>query len=107
MDNRKIELIKNYIETIYKPSEIYINFKKFDKSDETYIHVGFDSIGDEYITNQYYYDPRKLKERNLEYEIRKDIKSFFDVETSGLSLSGFAPYKRLGLTIDVYSNERN
>jgi len=101
MDNKKIELIAKYIKTIYKPNNIDIRVI----DGEVYIHIGFDSIDEKYNTNPYSNQPNKLKERNLESEIRKEVESFFGVKTSGLSLFGFFPYEYHGLTIDVYSNE--
>jgi hypothetical protein len=103
MDDKKIELITKYIKTIYKPNNIDINVI----DGEVYIHVGFDSIDERYNTNPYSNQPIKLKERNLEFEIRKEVESFFDVKTSGLPLLGFSPYEYHGLTIDVYSNEQD
>jgi hypothetical protein len=106
MDDKKIELIKNYIKTVYKPKYVNISFldnEGFDK--EFYIHVFFDSIDEKYNTNPYSNTPIKLKERNLGFEIRKEVESFFNVKTSGLSLQGFSPHEYRGLTITVHSNE--
>jgi hypothetical protein len=43
-----------------------------------------------------------LKEKNLEFEIRKTINDYLGFKTSGLDpYTGFSPYKVHGITIDV------
>ena len=96
-----LNAIVKFIDVLYKPSEIIV-----DESNggEIYINIYMDEIGDEYITNHNFYSKNKMKEMNLEKQIRKDIYDYFGVMTSGLNFQGFAPYEHHGLTIDVHLN---
>ena len=96
--------IIKYIEQMYKPEKIWIDKSNNHNSDEIVINLSFNEIGDEYITNHNFYSKNKMKEMNLEKQIRKDIYDYFGVMTSGLNLQGFAPYEYHGLTIDVHLN---
>ena len=96
----KVNGIVKLINTLYSPDEIKVRKSEFD--DEMLIDVYFSHIDDSYITNPYHYNLGKLKELNLEREIRKTIKDFLGIKTSGLNpYTGFAPYAVHGITIDV------
>ena len=45
---------------------------------------------------------KRLKEKNLNLEIRNDVYKYFRVMTSGLDLNGHSPYRFVGLTIEVH-----
>lgn len=105
MTEQLIKTISKYINSIYKPVKIGFresyNYENNNIKKEFIIDLWFDEIDDKYLTNPNHSEPDKLKEKMLEREIRKDIKSFFNIETSGLDLDGFSPYRYKGLTIDV------
>jgi hypothetical protein len=94
----KVNAIVKLINTLYSPDEIKVS----EYDDEMLIDVYFSHIDDSYITNPNHYNLGKLKELNLEREIRKTIKDFLGIKTSGLNpYTGFAPYAVHGITIDV------
>jgi hypothetical protein len=94
----KVNAIVKLINTLYSPDEIKVS----EYDDEMLIDVYFSHIDDSYITNPNHYNLGKLKELNLEREIRKTIKNFLGIKTSGLNpYTGFAPYAVHGITIDV------
>jgi hypothetical protein len=96
----KVNAIVKLINTLYSPDEIKVRKSEFD--DEMLIDVYVSHIDDSYITNPDFYNLDKLKELNLEREIRKTIKNFLGIKTSGLNpYTGFAPYAVHGITIDV------
>jgi hypothetical protein len=96
----KVNGIVKLINTLYSPDEIKVSKSEYD--DEMLIDVYFSHIDDSYITNPNHYNLGKLKELNLEREIRKTIKNFLGIKTSGLNpYTGFAPYAVHGITIDV------
>ena len=96
----KVKSIVKLINTLYSPDEIKVSKSEYD--DEMLIDVYFSHIDDSYITNPNHYNLGKLKELNLEREIRKTIKNFLGIKTSGLNpYTGFAPYAVHGITIDV------
>ena len=96
----KVNAIVKLINTLYSPDEIKVSKSKYDG--EMLIDVYFSHIDDSYITNPNHYNLGKLKEINLEREIRKTIQDFLDIKTSGLdSHTGFPPYAVHGITIDV------
>jgi hypothetical protein len=96
----KVKAIVKLINTLYSPDEIKVRKSEFD--DEMLIDVYVSHIDDSYITNPYHYNLNKLKELNLEREIRRSIKDFLSIKTSGLNpYTGFAPYEVHGITIDV------
>ena len=94
--------IIKFIEYMYNPSNIEIdtsgNFGKY----ETYVKLYFDEISDDYISNSQSNSIKRLKEKNLNLEIRNDVYKYFGVMTSGLDLNGFSPYRFVGLTIEVH-----
>jgi hypothetical protein len=96
----KVNAIVKLINTLYSPDEIKVSKSEYD--DEMLIDVYFSHIDNSYITNPNHYNLGKLKELNLEREIRKTIKNFLGIKTSGLNpYTGFAPYAVHGITIDV------
>ena len=96
----KTKAIVKLIEVLYSPEEIKVRKSEYD--DEILIDVYFSHIDDSYITNPNHYNLGKLKELNLEREIRKTIKDFLGIKTSGLNpYTGFSPYAIHGITIDV------
>jgi len=93
--------IVKYIEKVYNPSKIkIINYVEF--INEPLVSLFFDEISDDFITNPQSNNIKRLKEKNLERQIRKDIYNYFGVMTSGLTLDGSSPYTFHGLTIDVH-----
>jgi len=98
----EVKVITKFINTLYKPIDIEINTLRNYETAEIVIDVFFDEIDDKYDTNPFFTDKKKLKERNFELEIRKNIYNFFGIMTSGLSLEGFAPYKYHGIAIKVH-----
>lgn len=103
--DKKIEIIVNFIEKIYKPVSVKVRHEtqhwENETHKETVIIVNVDEIDDSYLTNQQYINLDVLKEKNLAKEIRKLLYNYFGIETSGLSVDGFAPYKFKGITIVV------
>jgi len=96
----KVKAIVKLINTLYSPDEIKVRKSEFD--DEMLIDVYVSHIDDSYITNPDYYDLRKLKQQNFEGEIRRAIKDFLSIKTSGLNpYTGFTPYEVHGISIDV------
>jgi hypothetical protein len=96
----KVKAIVKLINTLYSPDEIKV--RKSDVDDEMLVDIYFSHIDDSYITNPNHYNLGKLKELNLEREIRKTIKDFLGIKTSGLNpYTGFSPYAIHGITIDV------
>jgi len=96
----KVRAIVKLINTLYSPDEIKVRKSEFD--DEMLIDIYVSHIDDSYITNPDFYNLDKLKELNLEREIRKTIQDFLDIKTSGLNPNtGFAPYDVHGITIEV------
>jgi len=98
----EVKVITKFINTLYKPIDIEISTLRNYETAEIVIDVFFDEIDDKYDTNPFFTDKKKLKERNFELEIRKNIYNFFGIMTSGLSLEGFAPYKYHGIAIKVH-----
>jgi len=98
----EVKVITKFINTLYKPIDIEISTIRNYETAEIVIDVFFDEIDDKYDTNPFFTDKKKLKERNFELEIRKNIYNFFGIMTSGLSLEGFAPYKYHGIAIKVH-----
>ena len=103
-ENLKSELsgIIKFIESMYNPSKIKIDAKDVFGNEETYVSLYFDKISDDYISNPQSGYKQRLKERNLNLEIRNDVYKYFGVMTSGLDLNGYSPYRYNGLTIDVH-----
>ena len=98
----KVKLITKFINTLYEPIDIEINTLRNNDTEEIVIDVFFDEIDDKYYTNPFWTDKKKLKVKNFELEIRKNIYNFFGIMTSGVSLEGFFPYKYHGITINVH-----
>jgi hypothetical protein len=98
----KVKAIVKLINSLYHPDEIKVSNHKYTDGDEMLIDVYFSHIDDSYITNPNHYNLGKLKELNLEREIRRTIQNFLDIKTSGLNpFTGFAPYDAHGISIDV------
>ena len=98
--NSKSKAIVKLIDTLYSPNRIKV--KKSEYDDEILINVYFSEIDDSYITNTSHPSPFKIKEMNMEFEIRKTVLQYLDIKTSGLDPNtGFSPYKVYGVTIDV------
>lgn len=93
--------IAKYINTMYSPKRIEVDNEEWDGEYGYLIKVYFDHIDDSYMTNPHFHSPDKLKARNLENEIRKDIYGFFGVMTTGLSFEGHTPYLFYELRIKV------
>lgn len=93
--------IAKYINTMYSPKRIEVDNEESDGEYGYLIKVYFDHIDDSYMTNPHFHSPDKLKARNLENEIRKDIYGFFGVMTTGLSFEGHTPYLFYELRIKV------
>lgn len=98
----KVKVITKFINTLYEPIDIEISTLRNNDTEEIVIDVFFDEIDDKYDTNPFWTDKKKLKEKNFELQIRKDIYNFFGIMTSGLSLEGFSPYKHRGISIKVH-----
>ena len=96
----KVKAIVKLINTLYSPDEIKVRKSEFDN--EYIIKVYFSDIDDSYISNPQHWNVHLLKEQNMERDIRKTIKSYLDIDTSGNDPNtGFSPYKVHGITIDV------
>jgi len=103
MDPKVIVIVK-LIETLYEPKGIEVNEIDENGFPQTLINIYFEEIDDSYITNINYGNIKYLKERKLEFEIRKYILSYFGIKTSGLDpKTGFSPYKEEDITINVVS----
>lgn len=94
--------IIKFIESMYKPAKIKIDTADVFGNEETYVSLYFDEISDNYISNPQSNNIKRLKERNLNLEIRNDVYMYFGVMTSGLDLNGHSPFRYMGLTIDVH-----
>jgi hypothetical protein len=98
--NNKVKSIVKLIETLYSPDRVEV--KKSNYDDEIIIIFYFTHIDDSYMTNSPYHNPHMLKEKNLEFEIRKIINDYLGFKTSGLDpYTVFTPYKVHGITINV------
>lgn len=102
MNEQLLNIIINYIKTIYKPMDISVRVSELFEPPEYIIDAYFEHIDDSYITNPETNDINRNKEFNLTNEIRRDIENFFNTKTSGLDLKGFAPYVNHGLTIHTF-----
>ena len=102
MNEQLLNIIINYIKTIYKPIDISVRVSELFEPPEYIIDAYFEHIDDSYITNPETNDINRNKEFNLTNEIRRDIENFFNTKTSGLDLKGFAPYVNHGLTIHTF-----
>ena len=98
----EISGIIKFIESMYNPAKIKIDTANVFGNDETYVSLFFNDISDDYVSNPQSGNKKRLKERNLNLEIRNDVYKYFGVITSGFDLNGYAPYKYRGLTIDVH-----
>jgi hypothetical protein len=96
----KVAAIVKLIDTLYSPDNIKVGKSEFD--DEYIIKVYFSDIDESYISNPQHRNVYLLKLQNMERDIRKTIKSYFGIDTSGNDPdTGFSPYKVHGITIDV------
>jgi hypothetical protein len=96
----KVRAIVKVINTLYSPDEIKVRKSEYD--DEILIDVYFSHIDDSYVSNPQHWNVYLLKLQNMERDIRKAIKSYLDIDTSGNDPNtGFSPYKVHGITIDV------
>jgi hypothetical protein len=96
----KVKAIVKVINTLYSPDNIKVVKNEFDN--EYIIKVYFSDIDDSYISNPQHWNVYLLKLQNMERDIRKTIKSYLDIDTSGNDPNtGFSPYKVHGITIDV------
>ena len=96
----KVAAIVKLINILYSPDEIKVRKSEFD--DEMLIDVYFSDIDDSYISNPQHWNVHLLKSQNMEREIRKTIKSYFGIDTSGYDPNaGFSSYNVHGITIDV------
>jgi hypothetical protein len=96
----KVNAIVKLINTLYSPDEIKVSKSEYD--DEMLIDVYFSHIDDSYVSNPQHWNVHLLKSQNMERDIRKTIKSYFGIDTSGNDPNtGFSPYKSHGITIDV------
>ena len=96
----KISAIVKLIDVLFSPDEIKVRKSEFD--DEILIDVYFSHIDDSYISNPDHWNVHLLKSQNMEREIRRTIKDYFGVKTSGNdAYTGFSPYEVHGITIDV------
>jgi hypothetical protein len=106
---KKVELIVNFINLIYKPKDITVKqehtFWEGKYYDEILIDVFVNHIDDKYVTNTQYINIDVLKQKNLALEIRNLIYKYFNIETSGLSFQGFSLYSFKGITILVHLNK--
>ena len=96
----KVAATVKLIDTLYSPDNIKVGKSEFD--DEYIIKVYFSDIDDSYISNPQHSNLYRLKLQNMKRDIRKTIKSYFGIDTSGNDPNtGFSPYKSHGITIDV------
>ncbi len=96
----KVAAIVKLIDTLYSPDNIKVGKSEFDN--EYTIKVYFSEIDDSYISNPQHSNLYRLKLQNMKRDIRKTIKSYFGIDTSGNDpITGFSPYKVHGITIDV------
>ena len=96
----KVAAIVKLIDTLYSPDNIKVGKSEFDN--EYTIKVYLSEIDDSYISNPQHWNVHLLKSQNMEREIRRTIKDYFDIDTSGNDPhTGFSPYKVHGITIDV------
>ncbi len=96
----KVKSIVKLINTLYSPDKIKVRKSEYD--DEMLIDVYFSHIDDSYVSNPQHWNVHLLKSQNMERDIRKTIKSYLDIDTSGNDPNtGFSPYKVHGITIDV------
>jgi hypothetical protein len=96
----KVKAIVKLINTLYSPDKIKVRKSEYD--DEMLIDVYFSHIDDSYVSNPQHWNVHLLKSQNMERDIRKTIKSYLDIDTSGNDPNtGFSPYKVHGITIDV------
>jgi hypothetical protein len=106
--NIPVRQVIKFIKSVYSPTEISHEVKEMgDGKPEHYIHLYFDEIPDSYITNPNTSDPIANKEKNLESDIRRNIRNYFGIYTSGFDVSipgiSRSPHKKLGITIFVVS----
>jgi hypothetical protein len=96
----KVAAIVKLIDTLYSPDNIKVGKSEFDN--EYTIKVYLSEIDDSYISNPQHSNLYRLKLQNMKRDIRKTIKSYFGIDTSGNDpITGFSPYKVHGITIDV------
>jgi hypothetical protein len=96
----KVNAIVKVINILYSPDNIKVRKSEYD--DEILIDVYFSHIDDSYVSNPQHWNVHLLKSQNMEREIRKTIKSYLNIDTSGNDPNtGFSPYKVHGITIDV------
>jgi len=98
----KVKSIVKLINTLYSPDEIKVSNHEYTDGVEVLIDVYFSHIDDSYVSNPQHWNVHLLKSQNMEREIRRTIKDYFDIDTSGNDPNtGFSPYKTHGITIDV------
>jgi hypothetical protein len=103
--NSNIRAIVKLIETLYSPDRVEV--KKSNYDDEILINVYFTHIDDSYVSNSQHWNVHLLKSQNMEREIRRTIKDYFGIDTSGNDPhTGFSPYKVHGITIYVILGDK-
>jgi hypothetical protein len=103
--NSNIRAIVKLIETLYSPDRVEV--KKSNYDDEILINVYFTRIDDSYVSNSQHWNVHLLKSQNMEREIRRTIKDYFGIDTSGNDpRTGFSPYKVHGITIYVILGDK-
>lgn len=103
MDNQ-VKAVVKLINVLYKPIGIEANEINDNGFPQTLINVYFEEIDDSYITNPNHGNTTYLKERNLEFKLRRDVLDYLDIKTSGFDPNtGFSPYKEEDITINVVS----
>jgi hypothetical protein len=100
----RVKAIVKLINVLYKPLGIETNEINDNGFPQTLINVYFEEIDDSYITNPNHRNKKYLKERNFEFEVRKSILDYLDIQTSGLDPNtGFSPYNEEDISINVVS----
>lgn len=85
----QVNMIVKFITAIFKPVDVQVI--SYENPERYAIEFYFDEIDDKYITNPFFSTAKSLKEINLNREIRKYIKDFLQIKTSGLQPPDFFP----------------